>query len=105
MAAVAENLSNKGVIGNPLSFLHFFFLHSVLTPSPFILVVGVAGNQGTNGVYSQNSPASGKSVISVASVDNSFYPANVMDINVFPEEYFRKNYICKISSLCMYASM
>ncbi|KAI9269971.1 peptidase S8/S53 domain-containing protein [Helicostylum pulchrum] len=65
MAAVAENLSNKGVI-----------------------VVGVAGNQGTNGVYSQNSPASGKSVISVASVDNSFYPANVMDINVFPEEYF-----------------
>lgn len=54
------------------------------------IVVGVAGNQGSDGVYSQNAPASGRSVVSVASVDNSFYLTEVMSLNIIPDENFRK---------------
>lgn len=65
MSAVADNISNKGVI-----------------------VVGVAGNQGGAGVFSQNAPASGKNVMSVASIDNSFYPANVLNLDIIPDKNF-----------------
>ncbi|KAL7320251.1 hypothetical protein PS15m_000155 [Mucor circinelloides] len=65
MAVVAERLTNQGVI-----------------------VVGVAGNQGSDGIYSQNSPASGKHVIAAASIDNSFYLSNVVQFNVITDEYF-----------------
>ncbi|KAI8970374.1 peptidase S8/S53 domain-containing protein [Mycotypha africana] len=65
MSVVAERLSNQGVV-----------------------VVGVAGNQGENGVYSQNSPATARSVISVASVDNSFVYSNVISFDFINDEYF-----------------
>ncbi|KAL9558413.1 hypothetical protein MBANPS3_000913 [Mucor bainieri] len=65
MAVVAERLTNQGVI-----------------------VVGVAGNQGSDGIYSQNSPASGKHVISAASIDNSFYLSNVVQFSMITDEYF-----------------
>lgn len=54
-------------------------------------VVGVAGNQGSDGIYSQNSPASGKHVIAAASIDNSFYLSNVVQFNIITDEYFRKS--------------
>ncbi|KAL0145647.1 peptidase S8/S53 domain-containing protein [Mucor lusitanicus] len=65
MAVVAERLTNQGVV-----------------------VVGVAGNQGSDGIYSQNSPASGKHVISAASIDNSFYLSNVVQFSIITDEYF-----------------
>ncbi|KAI8377473.1 peptidase S8/S53 domain-containing protein [Radiomyces spectabilis] len=48
-----------------------------------VVVVGVAGNQGTDGVFLQNSPGGGNQVISVASLDNSFYPTDVLT-TLFP---------------------
>ncbi|KAK4518140.1 uncharacterized protein ATC70_001491 [Mucor velutinosus] len=65
MAVVAERLTRQGVI-----------------------VVGVAGNQGSDGIYSQNSPASGKHVVSAASIDNSFYLSNVVQFSIITDIYF-----------------
>ncbi|KAI9032698.1 peptidase S8/S53 domain-containing protein [Phycomyces nitens] len=58
MAVVADRLAEKGVI-----------------------VVGVAGNQGSQGVFMQNTPGSGKSSISVASVENAFSTAQVLTVS------------------------
>ncbi|GAN05308.1 subtilisin-like protease [Mucor ambiguus] len=65
MAVVAERLTKQGVV-----------------------VVGVAGNQGSDGIYSQNSPASGKHVISAASIDNSLSLSNVVQFSIIADEYF-----------------
>ncbi|KAI8637780.1 peptidase S8/S53 domain-containing protein [Parasitella parasitica] len=65
MSVVAERLSKRGV-----------------------LVVGVAGNQGSDGVFTQNSPGSGKDVLSVASIDNSFYLSKVIQFDFITDEYF-----------------
>ncbi|KAI8144494.1 peptidase S8/S53 domain-containing protein [Fennellomyces sp. T-0311] len=53
-----------------------------------VVVVSVAGNQGTDGAFMQNSPGSGPNVISVASVDNSFYFTRVVRVDRFPGETF-----------------
>ncbi|KAI8887766.1 subtilisin-like protein [Backusella circina FSU 941] len=66
MAVVADRLSRKGVI-----------------------VIGVAGNQGSDGVYSQNAPSSGKHSVSVASVDSISYPTKVFESKAIPEKKFR----------------
>ncbi|KAL0089615.1 peptidase S8/S53 domain-containing protein [Phycomyces blakesleeanus] len=58
MAVVADRLTEKGVI-----------------------VVGVAGNQGNQGVFMQNTPGSGKNSISVASVDNAFSTGKVLTVD------------------------
>ncbi|KAI9495422.1 peptidase S8/S53 domain-containing protein [Zychaea mexicana] len=65
MAVVADRLAKNGVV-----------------------VVSVAGNQGSDGVFMQNSPGSGSRVISVASVDNSFYLTRVATANTFPDEVY-----------------
>ncbi|KAI8883554.1 subtilisin-like protein [Backusella circina FSU 941] len=66
MAVAAERLAKQGVI-----------------------IIGVAGNQGSDGVYSQNSPATGRHVVSVASIDNEYYPTRVLVIDEMPSENFR----------------
>lgn len=53
-------------------------------------MVSVAGNQGTEGVFMQNSPASGSHVVSVASVDNTFHFTKVMLVQELPDKTFRK---------------
>ncbi|EIE91600.1 hypothetical protein RO3G_16311 [Rhizopus delemar RA 99-880] len=65
MAVVAERLARKGVI-----------------------VIGVAGNQGVDGPFSLNTPGIAKNVISVASIESPYYPANAFSFNVFPNEQF-----------------
>lgn len=87
MSAVADNISNKGVIGK---YAHATLSIRKTANNTYILVVGVAGNQGGAGVFSQNAPASGKNVMSVASIDNSFYPANVLNLAIIPDKNFRK---------------
>ncbi|KAG2226320.1 hypothetical protein INT45_005992 [Circinella minor] len=59
-----------------------------------VVVVSVAGNQGSEGVYLQNSPGAGSKVISVASVDNSFY----LTLAVTTDELPDKNYPYAMSS-------
>ncbi|KAI9270391.1 peptidase S8/S53 domain-containing protein [Phascolomyces articulosus] len=65
MSVVANRLTEKGVI-----------------------VVSVAGNQGSEGVFMQNSPGSVPKVISVASVDNSFYFTQIATVDAFPNETY-----------------
>ncbi|ORY97939.1 peptidase S8/S53 domain-containing protein [Syncephalastrum racemosum] len=65
MAVVADRLSQKGVT-----------------------VVSVAGNQGTEGAFMQNSPASGSHAVSVASVDNTFHFTKVMLVQELPNDTF-----------------
>ncbi|KAI8343971.1 peptidase S8/S53 domain-containing protein [Chlamydoabsidia padenii] len=65
MAVVAERLSQQGVI-----------------------VVTVAGNQGDAGAFLQNTPGTGKHVVSVASVDNSIFPTRLMNVDSIPDESF-----------------
>ncbi|ORZ20206.1 peptidase S8/S53 domain-containing protein [Absidia repens] len=65
MAVVAERLTQQGVI-----------------------VVTVAGNQGSGGAFLQNTPGTGKHVVSVASLDNTFYPSKLLDIDSIPDESF-----------------
>ncbi|CAO3592321.1 unnamed protein product [Absidia cylindrospora] len=65
MAVVAERLTQQGVI-----------------------VVTVAGNQGDAGAFLQNTPGTGKHVVSVASLDNTFYPSKLLDIDSIADESF-----------------
>jgi hypothetical protein len=53
-------------------------------------VVTVAGNQGEAGAFLQNTPGTGKHVVSVASVDNSIFPTKVMNVDSIPDEPFGK---------------
>ncbi|KAI7860449.1 peptidase S8/S53 domain-containing protein [Circinella umbellata] len=53
-----------------------------------VVVVSVAGNQGGEGVYLQNSPGAGSKVISVASVDNSFYLTLAVTTDESPDNYY-----------------
>lgn len=90
MAVVAERLTNQGVIGK-LCIVVLVWSQCTYAVSKTNTVVGVAGNQGSDGIYSQNSPASGKHVIAAASIDNSFYLSNVVQFNIITDEYFRKS--------------
>ncbi|ORX57474.1 subtilisin-like protein [Hesseltinella vesiculosa] len=65
MAVVAERLSQKGVI-----------------------IVAVAGNQGDDGAFLQNTPGTAKHVVSVASLDNSYYPAKVFTLDAVRGDSF-----------------
>ncbi|KAG0179243.1 hypothetical protein DFQ28_003160 [Apophysomyces sp. BC1034] len=53
-----------------------------------VIVISVAGNQGTEGVFLQNTPGSGKHVFSVASVDNSFYSTKAITVDSLPGEAY-----------------
>ncbi|KAI7867740.1 peptidase S8/S53 domain-containing protein [Spinellus fusiger] len=65
MAVVADRLVQKGVI-----------------------VVGVAGNQGDEGIFMQNTPGSGKNTVSVASVDNAYSTSRVATVNLLPNQFY-----------------
>ncbi|KAI8074692.1 peptidase S8/S53 domain-containing protein [Gongronella butleri] len=65
MAVVAERISQHGSI-----------------------VVAVAGNQGDDGVFLQNTPGTGKHVVSVASLDNSYYPTKVFTVDAIKGDSF-----------------
>ena len=62
-------------------------------------MVSVAGNQGRDGVYLQNSPGSGSKVISVASVDNSFYLTLAVTADEFPDQNYRMLKISQAASI------
>ncbi|KAI8085140.1 peptidase S8/S53 domain-containing protein [Halteromyces radiatus] len=65
MAVVADRLTQQGII-----------------------VVAVAGNQADAGAYLQNTPGTGKHVVSVASLDNLYYPTTVLLVDSIPNESF-----------------
>lgn len=50
----------------------------------------MAGNQGPEGIIMQNSPGSGKHVISAASVDNSFYLTQAVSVDTLSGELYRE---------------
>jgi hypothetical protein len=86
MAVAAERLAKQGVISKVSNCA---LKKKLIYSFPF-LVIGVAGNQGSDGVYAQNSPATGRHVVSVASIDNEYYPTRVLNIKEMPSENFSK---------------
>ena len=116
MSVMANRLTENGVVGIYSLLLLLTLLEDIGTAKKMrkknqsyivglnnksnnFIVVSVAGNQGSEGVYLQNSPGSGSKVISVASVDNSFYLTLAVTADEFPDENYRMLKISQAASI------
>lgn len=89
MSVVADRLVKSGTLGK-CTVSRGVYRNTKLPYFFQLSVVSVAGNQGDEGAFMANTPGVGKSALAIASVDNSVRYSEILVIDKFPDENYRK---------------